>query len=346
MQRHIIVGDIHGCLGELEQLLAMVGATGDDIVVSVGDLVDRGPESPAVVQWFRERPNTRVIAGNHERKHIRGIFSYAQEITRLQFGAGYDDAVAWMKTLPYALELDDAIVVHAGLVPGVPLAGQEPEILCGSTSGEKELAGRMGGVYWYERWTGPKPVVFGHHVVDEPLVRDGLVYGIDTGACHGGRLTALTVPEFRLYSVAAREDHWARIKRTWQAEVLASKPWAAMPWAELDEQLARFASVDETRSRRYLDAVHAWRAQLEIRVDDVLAAVHREAARLDAEAGEQGRAALARAHPVSALLFQSFRGRLDRAALHRQVWGPRRLDEIAVALGLDSLPPPPLPAPG
>ncbi len=343
MRRHIIIGDIHGCLEELERLLAVVGAAPEDVVVSVGDLVDRGPESPAVVQFFRERPNTLVIAGNHERKHIRGIFSYAQEITRLQFGGAYDEAVAWMRTLPYALELDDAIVVHAGLVPDLPLERQQPEILCGSTSGEKELEALMAGVYWHERWTGPKPVVFGHHVVDEPLVRPGLVYGIDTGACHGGRLTALTVPDFRLHSVPAREDHWARMKRAWQADVLASKPWATMSWQELDEQLARFHSVDEPRSRAYIDALLAWRDQVDTRLDEVLASVKLEAARLEAEGGEQGRAALAKAHPLSPLLFQSFRGRLDRAALRRQVYGPRRLDEICVALGLDGAPLPPLP---
>jgi len=58
----------------------------EDVIVSVGDLVDWGPESPAVVRFFREHPNTLAIAGNHERKHIRGIFSYAQEITRLKLG--------------------------------------------------------------------------------------------------------------------------------------------------------------------------------------------------------------------------------------------------------------------
>jgi serine/threonine protein phosphatase 1 len=343
MRRHIIIGDIHGCLGELEQLLAVVGATPEDVIVSVGDLVDRGPESPAVVRFFREHPNTLAIAGNHERKHIRGIFSYAQEITRLQFGSAYDDAVAWMRTLPYALELDDAIVVHAGLVPGLPLASQQPEILCGSTSGEKELEGLMAGVYWHERWTGPKPVVFGHHVVDEPLVRSGLVYGIDTGACHGGQLTALTIPDFHLHSVPAREDHWARIKRAWQADVLASKPWEAMSWQELDEQLARFRNVDEPRSRAYVGALLVWRDRVDARLDEVLAAVQGEAARLTAEGGEHGRAVLAKSHSLSTLLFQSFRGRLDRAALSRQVYGPRRLDEICITLGLDAAPLPALP---
>src|SRR4051794_14053788 len=55
MSRHIIIGDIHGCYKELLELLAHVGATDEDILVSVGDLVDRGPDSPAVLNFFRER---------------------------------------------------------------------------------------------------------------------------------------------------------------------------------------------------------------------------------------------------------------------------------------------------
>src|SRR5205085_11577113 len=55
MSRHIIIGDIHGCFTELLELLERVHLTDDDIVVSVGDLVDRGPDSPRVLAYFRER---------------------------------------------------------------------------------------------------------------------------------------------------------------------------------------------------------------------------------------------------------------------------------------------------
>ena len=55
MSRHIVIGDIHGCYEELLELLDRTGVTDEDIVVSVGDLVDRGPDSPAVLRYFRER---------------------------------------------------------------------------------------------------------------------------------------------------------------------------------------------------------------------------------------------------------------------------------------------------
>src|ERR1700755_2901512 len=111
--RQIVVGDIHGCHRELVELCDRLALTAEDQLISVGDLVDRGPEPAAVVQLFRARPNSVAITGNHERKHVRGVFSYAQEITKLQLGAAYAESVRWMAELPYYLELADAIVVHA-----------------------------------------------------------------------------------------------------------------------------------------------------------------------------------------------------------------------------------------
>src|SRR5262250_33966 len=108
--RTLIIGDIHGCYDELRDLFDAVALVADDRVVSVGDLVDRGPQPGEVVRWFRERAGAVVIMGNHERKHVRQVFSYSQEITRLQLGDGYADAVAWMRGLPYFFETPEVRV--------------------------------------------------------------------------------------------------------------------------------------------------------------------------------------------------------------------------------------------
>jgi hypothetical protein len=71
-----------------------------------------------VVRLFRDRPNSVAVMGNH----VRGIFSYAQEITRLQLGDDHTSVVEWMRALPYHVETADVPVVHVGLVPGVPLS--------------------------------------------------------------------------------------------------------------------------------------------------------------------------------------------------------------------------------
>ena len=334
--RQIVIGDIHGCHREFVELCDKLAVTADDRLISVGDLVDRGPEPAEVVRLFRERPNSVVLTGNHERKHVRGVLSYAQEITKLQLGATYAEIVQWMAALPYYLELPDAIVVHAALEPGVPLAEQKQEILCGSTAGESALDVKLGaGRWWHEQYDDPKPVIFGHHVVERPLVRPGKIYGIDTGACFGGALTALVLPAFEVVSIPAREDHWVRAKRAWQADVLAIRPWADMSWAELDEQLALFGNLDEQRTRAYVEVLRAWRAALADRITATLDSVQAEAARIAPDAAKR--------HPLAALLFQALRGRLDRAAFDKQCQTPRKLAALGAPLGFAPLEPPPAP---
>ncbi len=66
----LIVGDIHGCWSEFQSLLDRAALGTDDQIISIGDMVDRGPESPRVLEFFRDTPNARAIMGNHEMKHI------------------------------------------------------------------------------------------------------------------------------------------------------------------------------------------------------------------------------------------------------------------------------------
>lgn len=333
MSRTIVVGDIHGCLDELMRLLERVDLRADDLLVSVGDVVDRGPSPGEVVRFLRERPNTVVLVGNHERKHIRGIFSYAQEITRLQLGGAYDEIVAWMGTLPYHFENEHVRVVHAAMVPGVPLPEQQHEILCGSTSGERELGTIFSTGWWHEHYEG-KPVVFGHRVVDEPLVRDSVVFGIDTGACHGGRLTALVAPTLALVSVAARTDHWAETKRRWQLPVLRAKPWRELPWDEIVELHARFRSTTSDEARTWLESLEQWISSLRAMHAEIADAARREVDRLLAICGLEGFTAVARKHLAGPLLFQAKSGRLDAAAIAKACTTPKKTIELASAFGI------------
>jgi serine/threonine protein phosphatase 1 len=331
----IVVGDVHGCHIELLELLDQVGFTTGDRLVSVGDLVDRGPESPEVVAWFRARPDAIVLMGNHERKHVNGVLSYAQEIVRVQLGDAYAGAVDWMRGLPYYLETPDVIVVHAALEPGVALADQKPEVLCGSTSGSKYLDEKLPGRYWHELYEGDKPVVFGHHVVgDEPLVVRDRVFGIDTGACHGGYLTAITIPDFRIHRVKARADHWKEMKRVWQGPVLWARPWGEMSWSDFDQELARHGRSEA--AREHVGALTRWRTALDSLWQPVLARLTEDAEAIAASHGERF-ADLGKLHPQSALLFQRWRGRLDETDLRKRLYSPAKL--IAVAKSLDLLTP-------
>lgn len=333
MGRTVIVGDIHGCFDELVELLAKVALRPDDLLVSVGDLVDRGPAPGEVVGLFRERPNSAVVMGNHERKHVRGIFSYAQEITRLQLGDRYAETVDWMRTLPYYFEDEHVRVVHAAALSGIPLADQREDILSGTTRGERELTKLFPHDHWHDHYTDAKPVVFGHHVTGpEPLIRDARIFGLDTGACHGWRLTALCVPDFTVHSVPARTDHWSAVRRAWQLPVLKAKPWHEATWAELAQAVERFSRGSDAATHDWLEALRGWAAELQSAFPALTDAAHRAAAELTADE--------LRRHPAAKVLFQARSGRLDEAGVARQCPTPGRTVGLAGALGL-VLPGPP-----
>jgi serine/threonine protein phosphatase 1 len=269
------------------------------------------------------------------------VFSYAQHITRLQLGDRYAECVAWMTTLPYYHETPEVRVVHAAMVPGIPLADQDEDVLSGTTSGDNKLSARFTDGFWHERYSDPVPIVFGHHVVGrDPLVTANRVYGIDTGACHGDRLTALSVPDFTLYAVDARADYWALAKRQWQLPVLQARPWLAMAWPDFDAEIARFKGSTRGASHDYVLALEAWARELRARTDELLAAARTIAERMLADVGLEGFTAAARAHPVGPLLFQARSGRLDQAAVSRACPSPTRTLEIARHLGVIVAEPP------
>jgi len=271
--------------------------------------------------------------GNHERKHVRGIFSYAQEITRLQLGDRYDETVAWMGTLPYYFENEDVRVVHAAMLYGIPLSEQREEILCGSTRGERELTAMFPDGYWHDHYTDSKPVVFGHHVTGpEPMIRDGRIFGLDTGACHGWNLTALCLPEFTVHSVKAQADHWSATKRQWQLPVLKTRPWYDLTWREISEAIERFSATSGPATQRWLTALQEWAAGLQSAFPTVLAEACRLADELTPDRLRQ--------HAAAKVLFQARNARLDLAGMARQCPTPRRTIDLAAALGLtlDELP--------
>jgi len=280
MTRTLIIGDIHGCIDELKELVDRVGP---DRVVSVGDMVDRGPDSPAVWRFFAEREDADAVLGNHEQKCLRwhrGELppALSQRITRKQHGteAAWAEACAWFASLPRWIELDDVLVVHGFWQPGLSVEEQHPSVITGTMSGEKRVD-RLDRP-WYELYDGDKPLVVGHAIYDEanPLVHEDRVFGLDAGCVHGLRLTGLVVPDFQLVSVPARADHWtavkaehpdlrfagvAPVKLEWAAArkllpILRGNPLGAAKAAELGRLLAD-ADAAAVRLLTQVEAEHA-----------------------------------------------------------------------------------------
>jgi hypothetical protein len=221
MQRTIIVGDVHGCADELRLLLGRCGYTKGDRVVLAGDLVAKGPDSQGVVQFARENGLLAVL-GNHDAYalgHRHDGQKHSHEARRSYIGTLQPEDWDYLQKLPLYLRLGspkpgepDYLVVHAGLVPGVPLDKQkrEHQLSLRSIADTGEPTSRLLWHYpWAARWQGPEKLVFGHDAV-RGLQNWPLAIGIDSGCVYGRLLTALILPEGGLVQQAALRRYAGR----------------------------------------------------------------------------------------------------------------------------------------
>jgi hypothetical protein len=204
MPRTILVGDVHGCLVELERLLDRLALGCEDRLIFVGDLLARGPNSAGVVALCR-RLRATVVRGNHEEKLL--LWRQGRKdpeapceplgAMHLQVARSLsEEDWAFLQSTPLWCDLPehDLWVVHAGVLPGVPLPQQPRRALLTMRSigvmGEPLV--RAGSIPWGCRYLGPPHVVFGHHAQPRPQLHP-FATGIDTGCVYGGSLTAMVL---------------------------------------------------------------------------------------------------------------------------------------------------------
>ncbi len=205
-ERLLAVGDIHGCLDKLEQLMEQVSPKDADRVVFLGDYVDRGPDSRGVLNYlldFRAQfPRSVFLKGNHEAMFLDYLegrdpvsFLINGGMTTLQSyrAAGYDtpttEHVWFLEGLPLYYTTDEFIFVHAGLKPGIPLDTQQ----------ERDLLW-IRGEFLDSEYDWGKTIVFGHTPLMSPLIAPSRI-GIDTGAVYNRKLTACEVKSRHFWSV-------------------------------------------------------------------------------------------------------------------------------------------------
>lgn len=216
--RLIVIGDVHGCITELQQLLRLADYQPGDQVVLLGDLVAKGPDSVGVVQLAREI-GARTVRGNHDFEVVRWWEAQTRgdqramvsmEHARIARSLGADEH-AWLVDAPWFIECAEMghLFVHAGFIPGVKLTQQNPRLMMNMRSvlGDGTVTAKnVVDCEWAKLWRGPQTVVFGHDAF-RGLQQYEYATGIDTGCVYGGRLTALLLPENRMISVAARREY-------------------------------------------------------------------------------------------------------------------------------------------
>ena len=214
-QRIIIVGDVHGCLEELKELLEKIKYEIDkDRLIFVGDLVGKGPKSVEVVDYVM-KIGAEAVMGNWEYNLIHRPCMLNHECsTNITTNNNEEQSVfnelqlKWLRKLPYYLHLPEhnVVIVHAGLVPNIPLKEQKSHSMISMrnilSSGETHHSPDAGGKAWVEVWKGPYYVVFGHDA-KRGLQLASHALGIDTGCVYGNELTAYLLPTKELVSVKA-----------------------------------------------------------------------------------------------------------------------------------------------
>src|SRR5215204_1846838 len=209
--RTIVVGDIHGCYDELMQLLEEASFSDADRVVGVGDLITKGPKNREVLQLFMSDARFSTVIGSHDlalRRHWLGEevdLKPAQKETHKQLKAEKDAYGTYLCTLPFVIDLNTHLVVHAGLRPNVELHSQ--------TTGDLTRIRTLGsdresaeGTPWYHVYFGEKIVLFGHWPSPEPR-RGRKAIGLDTGCVYGYRLTAYIIETDEFLSVPAQRAY-------------------------------------------------------------------------------------------------------------------------------------------
>ncbi|OGP63759.1 MAG: metallophosphatase [Deltaproteobacteria bacterium RBG_13_49_15] len=211
METIFAVGDIHGCFDKLSLLMEKIRVDAEkDILLFIGDYVDRGNKSFEVVEYLialkKQFKNLVFLKGNHEdmlENYLSGHdrFTYLMNggqltldgyLKRKRPGDPYPvpmDHIDFYKSLVLYYETGEYIFVHAGIRKKIPLKEQDVFDLLWIRS-----------EFIKSDYDFGKPVVFGHTPFSKPLIQPNKI-GIDTGAVYGNKLTCVKLPDMEFFQV-------------------------------------------------------------------------------------------------------------------------------------------------
>ncbi|WP_041451069.1 polynucleotide kinase-phosphatase [Hoyosella subflava] len=277
-----VIGDVHGCRAELEELLAELGwkvtfdSAGRAIdachpdgrtAVFVGDLVDRGPDTPGVLRLVMGMTNSGAalcVSGNHEQKLARALRGQKVQLKHgiaeslEQLAAEGDEFTHTARLFldglvsHYVLDHGRLVVAHAGLPAqfhGRASGRVRAFALYGQTTGETDDYGLPVRYPWATDYRGAATVLYGHTPISEPEWINRTMC-LDTGCVFGGRLTALRYPERDLVSVPAHQQ--------WHA---SPRPLAPAPKTAAERD--RYSlQLDDVLGKRAIETRHHGRVTI------------------------------------------------------------------------------------
>ncbi len=229
-----IIGDIHGCFNELldlmnkleyevkeEDNLYKVSHPNGRKLIFVGDLVDRGPDTPKVLHIVMDMVTSEIaycVKGNHEDKLYRalkgndvlirdGLAESLQQIKK-ESEAFKKRVIIFLSELKCYYIFDDKklVVSHAGIRE--ELIGKNDDLaisicLYGQNLTRSDIFGLPVRMDWAQEYRGETFIVYGHTVIDDPKIKNNTI-NVDTGCVFGGKLTAFRYPEMITLSIDSK----------------------------------------------------------------------------------------------------------------------------------------------
>lgn len=237
-----VIGDVHGCLDELLELLHKLGhriftdvdgtktivMTGNRKILFVGDLNDRGPDSLGVfklVDAMVKADKAESILGNHDWKLLRYLSGRNPKLSHGLQGtvdqieaAGAQDFVReFLEKRPLTFSTGEIACAHGAWTPGVSAGKFQSNALYGVTTGKQTPEGFPERDEAWKQEAKDKKVIFVGHTPTEdgqPQIvtskHGTIVANLDTGCCFGGNLTAYRYPEGHIVQVPAKKVYVSR----------------------------------------------------------------------------------------------------------------------------------------
>ena len=219
-RRTILIGDVHGCIDELQELAAQLEIGSRDQVILLGDLIGKGPDSLSCIEYVRSRSFLSLL-GNHEfqfrekiHKQIQGQEGITEGITQREpakwpatwrmFHRHFD----WLDSLPWYVVERNFITVHAGFIPALgirhtplhwllnirELPRQKPDNIADNIADYGKACAENGPEKpWFHDYCAAKPVYFGHWAKLGYTMKNNCTC-LDTGCVYGGSLSAVVIP--------------------------------------------------------------------------------------------------------------------------------------------------------
>ena len=214
-----VIGDLHGCGKELEELFLQADIGDSDQVWLVGDCFDRGLHGHVVWKMIRQH-GIRIVLGNHENKFIKWLsgrkadvpMHYIWTVNNLvKNGISISEFFDFIQSAPLVSEAAPGVVVtHAGVLLHNPLQPDESANVYGRAIRDKEE--------WWDYYHGDKVICYGHLVSSGgPRIRTGPngqvnSVGLDTATVHGGPATAYCVETGKIVQYTSGVDYFSQLK--------------------------------------------------------------------------------------------------------------------------------------